>query len=78
MEKVYICITRQWADPGIRIEVTGEGIGISTPLNVFLGVLAEQMGSPAMLLTRAALLARLTQAADATVLKMKNETARAM
>jgi expansin (peptidoglycan-binding protein) len=78
MEKLLVVITREWADPGIRIEVTDKKIQIAAPLAQFLDVVATEMGNPAMLLTNAALRTRLLAAVDTVCAQMKTHTSKVM
>lgn len=78
-EKHVVVISREFT-PGapIRIDVTNEEIAIAMTLGDFLDALAEQVGSPATLVTKAQLRTRLAFAAVAVTDAMKRETARVM
>jgi hypothetical protein len=71
-----VLVSRQWHSPAISVGISGEGIAIALALPDFLAALVTELGSPATILTRAQLAARLETAAARVVQGMKAETAR--
>lgn len=78
MEKHVVVVSRDWHNPQIVIDVTDTGIGVSMPLSDFITAVATEVGSPALLMTNAALLGKLTDAAAKVTAGMKQETVRVM
>lgn len=76
-DKHVVVISREFT-PGapIKIDVTSEQLSISMTLGDFLDALAEEVGSPVKLLTKAALRSKLAFAAVAVTEAMKRETGR--
>lgn len=58
----------------ILMWITPEEVGIRMGLAKFIEAIASEVGSPAMIMTQAQLLARLQAASDRVVLSMKQET----
>lgn len=78
MEKDVVVISREWHNPNIRMVVNPKGINISMSVDDFIMALAEEVGSPTMILTRVAFLKKL-QASSFTVLDgMKRESKKVM
>lgn len=79
-----VVVSRRWrAGQMIQINVhrfeEGDGgISVTMSLEEFITALAQEAGSPALLLTEAGLLERLRGAAERVVEGMKAETARVM
>lgn len=78
MEKDVVVVSREWHNPNIRMVVNPRGINISMSVDDFILALAEEVGSPTMILTRATLLKKI-QAASVSILdEMKHESKKVM
>ena len=70
-DKVRVIVARKWHNPEIVISVTADGIAIAIPLVDFIQALAVELGNPALLLTKAQLLAKLRASSDVICTDMK-------
>jgi hypothetical protein len=75
-EKHSVVISREWNNPKILISVSSESIGIKMSLEDFLLAVHTEMGNPTFLVTKAALLEKLTLASDKVCAEMKSLTSK--
>jgi hypothetical protein len=74
MEKDVVVIGRKWNNPSISMTVNINGIEIVASLDDFVVALAQEVGNPMKLMTRAAMLKTLREASDTVVRGLKEET----
>jgi hypothetical protein len=75
-EKHNVVISREWNNPKILISVSSEAIAIKMSLEDFLLAVHIEMGNPTFLVTKEALLRRLTMASDKVCAEMKSLTSK--
>jgi hypothetical protein len=73
--KEMVLVSKKWNNPTIVVGVTEDGIKILMNLDEFLGAVILDMGSPALLLTKAQLKAALLASAANVREEMHNATA---
>lgn len=71
-----LVIRRQWNNPVIEVYISKDDIGLKMSLNDFLHALAEEVGNPTFLVTKAGLKKKLLDKADWVLTNVKQETAR--
>lgn len=71
-EKQTLVIAREWTNPQIHVWISEETIGMRMSAEDYLKALAEEIGNPTMLVTKAALLEKLQQANSRIISSMKN------
>lgn len=71
MKRSKVVVGRKWNNPQIYTHVDSEKIEMQISVEDFLTALVEEMGSPAMVMTRAALRARLAAAAKQVLEEVK-------
>jgi hypothetical protein len=69
-----ITITREWHQPQITTTLDNKAISLSIPLADYLLALSEELGSPAFMITKGGLLAKMQAASDVVVSKVKAES----
>ena len=72
--KEKVIVSRKWRNPEIRAYATKEEVGAEIDLTAFLDSIVEEIGNPTMLVTKAALRAKLEVAKDAVLKEMKETT----
>lgn len=75
-QKGAATVSRLWNHPQIETRITLTGIALSMSLEDFLHALAQEAGSPALLLTVGGLEARLLEASGRVVAGIKEESAK--
>jgi hypothetical protein len=78
MKSHVVVISRKWAAPEISVTVTNKEIGMEMSLEQFIESVVSEVGNPALLLTRSALTAKVSQAVDKVVAEMKDATKHAV
>ena len=76
--KTVVVVSRQWKSPEITAFVDNQVIGAQMSLTEFIESVVEQMGSPAMVMTKAQLIARFGLAAEGVLVEMKRSTAKVL
>jgi hypothetical protein len=71
---VKVLMSRKWKSPEIAYTVDGIGISGAMSLEDFVTSVAIEVGNPAMILTRAALLERLQTASNAICTELRENT----
>ena len=71
-----VTITREWHKPEILTKVSDKEISLALNLADYLLALCEEFGSPTFVLTKATLLAKVQEASDKVVAKVKLESAK--
>lgn len=71
---VKVIMSRKWKSPEITYTVDGTGISGAMSLEDFISSLAEEVGNPAMIFTRATLLERLQTASTAICTELRENT----
>lgn len=69
-----VVVSRQWKQPSIKAFISNKEVGAEMELSSFLESVVEEMGNPAMVMTKAALLSKLSAAADEVLSEMKDKT----
>jgi len=70
--KSVVTVSKRWNNPNILVWVHDEGIGMGMKLDDFIIGLAAEVGNPALIMTKAQLLAKI-QASAAVVEKTMKE-----
>lgn len=70
-----LVISRYWDNPQISYMVNADGINITIALDQYLYALAEEIGNPAILMTKAQLLKALYMSSSVVCEKVKQATA---
>jgi hypothetical protein len=74
MEKRAIVVSRKWKDLTIEAFMNNEEVGAKTALTPFMKAVADQMGSPTFVMTRAQLLQKLLDATEVVLKELKDGT----
>jgi len=64
-------IERKFGESFVTVEITDEAVGVSTPLDAYMGLLLEEMDQVATIMTKAQLNKKMLEAAERLNLKMK-------
>lgn len=70
-ESAMVTISREWHKPEIRVSVSHERIELAASIDDFMRAVSSEMGSPALMFTRAQLDRSLALAAASVVEKLK-------
>jgi hypothetical protein len=65
-------IERKIGSHGVTVHITDTAVGVSTPLDEYMTMLLEEMGSPAAVMTKDGLRKKMLEAAESLNLKMKS------
>lgn len=74
LEKHVVHISRKWNNPRIFIDVDNTGIDIKMDLDEFVSAILEEIGSPALTITRTQLKNKIKLAVEEVCLEMKKQT----
>lgn len=74
MKKRAIVVSRKWKELQIEAFMSNEEVGAKTDLTQFMKAVADQMGSPTFVMTRAQLLQKLLDATELVVKELKDGT----
>lgn len=74
MKKRAIVVSRKWKELQIEAFMSNEEVGAKTDLTQFMKAVADQMGSPTFVMTRAQLLQKLLDATEVVVKELKDGT----
>ncbi len=74
MEKRAIVISRKWKDLKIEAFMNDKEVGAQTDLEQFMKAVADQVGSPTFVMTRAQLLQRILDATEVVLKELKDGT----
>jgi hypothetical protein len=66
--------SRKWTSPAIEAFINSEEVGARLDLTAFLDAIVEEVGNPTMLVTKAALRARLEAASEAVLHELRATT----
>jgi len=69
-----IVVSRKWANPTIEAFYDIEGVGSACSVSDFLDVLVEEVGNPTLLVTKAALRAKLQSGWEKLEKELKDST----
>lgn len=69
-----VIVTRRWDSPSIEVFVHAEAVGASMDLDAFTNAVLDIIGSPALILTRAQLRGKITNAMADVATEMKDKT----
>lgn len=72
--KTKVVTSRKWHQPQIETFLSAEEVGAKMELADFLIAVVEHIGSPAMLLTKSALQAKVQEASDAVLDELRKAT----
>lgn len=73
---IYITVSRKWSNPKIRTDINNDGIALSMDIEDFKSALREELGSPALVMTKKALAGKIDSAIDAIVRGIKAESSK--
>jgi hypothetical protein len=74
MNKETLIVSRQWNCPAIRVFMNQKEVGAEMDIKEFLEALVENVGNPTFLVTKAQMLNKLNEAAEAVIVEMKRAT----
>ena len=72
--RTKITVSRKWSHPTIEAYLHSDSVGARMNLDDFVTSLAGAIGNPAMIVTKAQLLAKMREAADKVSAEMKDAT----
>lgn len=72
----HLIISKLKDSPQIEINITEAELQIKAPLAACIRDVAQQIGNPSLIFTQTSLEKAMTQAFEATIKKLKDETAR--
>lgn len=78
MKSQVVVVSRKWNSPDISVSVNSTEIKVEMSLTAFVESLLEEVGNPALILTKAALATKVTEAAEKVVAEMKDATKHAV
>ena len=78
IDKDVVVISREWANPEIRIQVNANGIALGISLDDFMAAVADEVGNPTLMLTKAQLATKMQAAKGVVLEKVKAESKRVM
>ena len=74
MTNTLVVVSRQWRQPSIKAFISNKEVGAEMSLLSFLESMVEEMGSPAMVMTKTALLSKMVDASTVVLSEMKDKT----
>jgi len=72
VEKVVV--SRNWNNPNIELFINAASVGARMEVSDFITAVVEEIGNPTLLVTKAALIKKINEAAAKVVAEMKNQT----
>lgn len=69
-----VVVSRNWDNPNIELFINAASVGARMELYDFINAVLEEVGNPTLLVTKAALNKKISEATAKVVAEMKNQT----
>ena len=74
MSRKFFRVVRKWTEPKIEINLSAEAISLTIEMGEFADALCAEIGSPALLMSKAALREKVGEALQVVMDEMKSTT----